>query len=177
MDEPVGEDMADQTQQRIGRVRPPRVQITYDVEIGNAIQVKELPFVVGVLADLAGDNTSGKKLKDRKFVEIDNESFDDVLESVEPTLNFVVPNKLDETSENIPVSLKFGKLGDFHPMALIRQVDKLRETYEKRKALNALLAQIYINDDLASALNEVITSSASDDDLRGKLQELLKKLA
>lgn len=168
--------MADQTQQRIGRVRPPRVQITYDVEIGNAVQVKELPFVVGVLADLAGD-TQGKKLKERKFVEIDNETFDDVLESMEPSLNFVVPNKLDDTSENIPVSLKFQRLGDFHPMSLIRQVDKLRETYDKRKALNALLAQIYINDDLASALNEVITSSATDDDLRQKLQELLKKLA
>lgn len=167
--------MADKTQHKIGRVRPPRVQITYDVEIGDAIQVKELPFIVGVLADLAGD-TESKKLKERKFTDIDNETLDDVLGSMEPSLSFTVPNKIDDSSANIPVELKFERMGDFHPMSVIRQVDKLRETYEKRKALNALLAQIYINDDLASALNDVISSSASDEELKTKLQDLLKKL-
>lgn len=167
--------MADRTQHKIGRNRPPRVQITYDVEIGDAMEVKELPFIVGVMADLAG-HTKGEKFKDRKFVQIDKDNFDDVLESLEPSLSFPVPNKIDDKSENIAVDLKFSSIKDFGPMAVVQQVDKLRETYEKRQALNALLAKIYVNEDLASSLNDVISSSASDDELKGKLQELMKKL-
>lgn len=167
--------MADQTQHKIGRNRPPRVQITYDVEVGDALEVKELPFIVGVLADLAGHSSSAK-LKDRKFTQIDKDNFDDVLASMDPSLQFVVPNKLDTSSENLPVKLKFEKLKDFSPMSIIRQVDKLRETYERRNALNALLAKIYVNEDLATALNDVIRTSASDEELKNKLGELIKKL-
>ncbi|MCA9524710.1 MAG: type VI secretion system contractile sheath small subunit [Myxococcales bacterium] len=167
--------MADQTQHKIGRNRPPRVQITYDVEIGDAMEVKELPFIVGIMADLAG-HADQPKLKERKFVQIDKDNFDEVLGSVGPSLSFTVPNKLDSTSEHIPVDLKFDRLGDFEPMAVVSKVDKLRETYERRNALNALLAKIYVNDDLASALNEVIRSTGSDEDLKKKLEELKGKL-
>ncbi len=167
--------MADKTQHMIGRNRPPRVQITYDVEVGDAMEVKELPFIVGVLADLSGDSTA-KKLKERKFVQIDKDNFDEVLASLEPSLNFVVPNRLDDSSENLALDLKFQKLSDFDPMSIIRQVEKMRETYERRSALNGLLAKLYVNDDLASALNEVIASSATDEELKVKLQELMGKL-
>lgn len=167
--------MADKTQHKIGRNRPPRVQITYDVEIGDAIEVKELPFVVGVLADLAGDTDLGK-LKDRKFVQVDCDNFDEVMASLAPSLSFTVPNRIDDSSENIPVDLKFNSRADFDPMSIIQQVDKMRETYEQRNALNALLAKLYVNDDLSGALNEVIASSASDEELKSKLQELMGKL-
>jgi type VI secretion system protein ImpB len=167
--------MADKTQHKIGRNRPPRVQITYDVEIGDAMQVKELPFIVGVLADLSGDSEA-KKLKERKFVQIDRDNFDEVMASLEPSLNFVVPNKLDDASENLAVDLKFQGLSDFDPMSIIKQVDSMRDTYERRNALNALLAKLYVNDDLASSLNEVIASSATDEELKTKLQELMGKL-
>lgn len=167
--------MADRTQHKIGRNRPPRVQITYDVEIGDAIEVKELPFIVGVMADLAGDTDAGK-LKERKFTQIDKDNFSEVMASISPSVSFTVPNKIDSTSENLPVDLTFESLADFGPMAIIRQVDKLRETYDRRTALNALLAKLFVNDDLATALNEVIQSSASDDELKSKLQELMKKL-
>jgi len=167
--------MADQTQHKIGRNRPPRVQITYDVEIGDAMEVKELPFVVGIMADLAGQGEQ-PKLKDRKFVQVDKDNFDDVLASYGPRLSFTVPNKLDATSEHIPVDLQFDRLSDFDPMAVVGKVDKLRETYERRNALNALLAKIYVNDDLASALNDVIRATGSDEDLRKQLEELKKKL-
>ena len=80
--------MADQTQHRIGRNRPPRVQITYDVEIGDAVEVKELPFVVGIMADLAGDTTQ-KKFKERKFTQIERENFDEVMENIGPTKSVV----------------------------------------------------------------------------------------
>ncbi len=167
--------MADKTQHKIGRNRPPRVQITYDVEIGDAMQVKELPFIVGVLADLSGDSEA-KKLKERKFVQIDRDNFDEVMASLEPSLSFVVPNKLDDASENLAVDLKFQGLSDFDPMSIIKQVDSMRDTYERRNALNALLAKLYVNDDLASSLNEVIASSATDEELKAKLQELMGKL-
>lgn len=167
--------MADQTQHKIGRNRPPRVQITYDVETGGAIETKELPFVVGVLADLAGD-TEQKKFKERKFTQIDRDNFDEVLESVAPSLSFVVPNQLDSASENLAVELNFNKMSDFGPLSVVQQVDKIRETYERRNALNALLAKIYVNDNLASALNDVIRSSGTDEELKTKLQELMEKL-
>ena len=167
--------MADRTQHRIGRNRPPRVQITYDVEIGDAMEVKELPFIVGLMADLAG-HSKGPKFKERKFTQVDGDNFDEVMSSMEPSLSFPVANKIDKSSENIAVDLKFNSMADFSPMAVVQQVDKLRETYEKRQALNALLAKIYVNEDLASSLNDVIASSASDDELKGKLEELQKKL-
>lgn len=159
----------------IGRNRAPRVQITYDVEIGDAMEVKELPFIVGILGDLAG-HSSQPKLKERKFVQVDGDNFDDVLAGYSPSLSFTVANKLDDSSENIPVELSFDRLADFGPMAVIGKVDKLRETYERRNALNALLAKIYVNDDLASALNEVIRSAGSDEELQKKLEELKSKL-
>jgi len=167
--------MADQTQHRIGRNRPPRVQITYDVEIGDAVEVKELPFVVGIMADLAGDSTL-KKLKERKFTQIERENFDEVMENIAPTLSFTVPNKIDDKGANLPIELQFNKLSDFGPMAIVNQVDKIRETYDRRSALNALLAKIYVNDDLATALNDVIRSSETDEDLKGQLAQLMKKL-
>ena len=77
--------MAESTQHKLDRIRPPRVQITYDVEVGDAIEMKELPFVVGVLADLAGKPAEEPpKLKERKFVEIDRDNFNDVMESIAP---------------------------------------------------------------------------------------------
>jgi type VI secretion system protein ImpB len=167
--------MADQTQHRIGRNRPPRVQITYDVEIGDAVEVKELPFVVGIMADLAGDTTQ-KKFKERKFTQIERENFDEVMENIGPTLSFTVPNKIDDKGQSVPIDLKFSALSDFGPMAIVNQVDKIRETFDRRSALNALLAKIYVNDDLATALNDVIRSSETDEDLKGQLAALLKKL-
>ena len=167
--------MADNTQHKIGRNRPPRVQITYDVEVGDSIQVKELPFVAAVVADIGGDADLGK-LKDRKFVQIDRDNFDEVMSSVTPSVSFTVANKIDDSSANLPVELKFTKRSDFSPMSVIAQVDKMRDTWERRNALNALLAKLYVNDDLSSALNEVIASSASDEELKTKLQALMGKL-
>lgn len=168
--------MADSIQHKIGRNRPPRVQITYDVEIGDAMEVKELPFVVGMMADLAG-HTPQPKLKERKFVQVDGENFDEVLSSYAPSLSFTVPNQIDNEGEHVPVDLTFERMSDFEPMAVVNKVDKLRETYEARQQLNALLAKIYVNDDLASALNEVIQSSGTDDDLKKALEDLKKKLS
>src|ERR687891_3024508 len=103
------------TQHKLDRVRPPRVQITYDVEVGSAIEMKELPFVMGVLGDFTGQPTEPlPKLKDRKFVEVTPDNFDDVLASMKPHLAFTVENKLSEDADapKLGVDLNFRSLDD-----------------------------------------------------------------
>ena len=87
--------MADSLQKWVGRNRPPRVQITYDVEIGDAIEKKELPFVVGLLADLSGDQVDSQpKLRDRRFVEIDRDNFNEVMAKISPKVGVKIPDVL-----------------------------------------------------------------------------------
>lgn len=103
-------------QKRLQKVRPPRVQLTYDVEKGDAIEQKELPFVVGVVADLSGQSeVQQPKLRDRKFVNIDRDNFDDVMAAVEPRAAFQVQNTLTEEGGKFGVDLKFRSLEDFQP--------------------------------------------------------------
>ncbi len=118
------------------RVRPPRVHITYDVELGGATVVKELPFVVGVVSDLSGNpEKSLGKLKDRKFVEIDRDNFDDVLKSMKPRLAFRVDNKLQDDGSEMSVELNFQKLADFNPENVVKQVQPLNDLLEVRNKL------------------------------------------
>src|ERR1700757_3670245 len=112
------------TQHKLDRVRPPRVQITYDVEVGDAIEVKELPFVMGVLGDLTGQPTEPlPKLKDRKFVEVTPDNFDSVLAGMKPHLAFSVENKLSEDADapNLKVDLHFKNMDDFEPENVAKQ--------------------------------------------------------
>ncbi|MGB6462374.1 MAG: type VI secretion system contractile sheath small subunit, partial [Candidatus Acidiferrum sp.] len=110
---------------KLERVRPPRVHVTYDVEVGDAIEVKELPFVMGVLADLSGQPTEAlPKLKDRRFVEITPDNFDSVLESFKPHLSLEVDNKLSDEADagKLRVDLDFKSLDDFDPAAVAKNV-------------------------------------------------------
>src|ERR1700732_5414968 len=105
-------------QHKLDRVRPPRVQITYDVEVGGAIEIKELPFVVGVLGDFTGNPEQPlPKLKERKFVEVNHDNFDTVLEGMKPHLSFAVENKLSEdpAAPQLKVDLQFKSMDDFAP--------------------------------------------------------------
>jgi len=148
------------TQHKLDRVRAPRVQITYDVEIGDAIEVKELPFVMGVLGDFTGQPVDPlPRLKDRKFVEVNPDNFDAVLESMKPHLAFSVENKLSEDSEagNIKVDLHFKSLDDFAPDSVARQVKPLRELLELRDRLSDLRGSMQGNDKLEEALREAVT--------------------
>ena len=150
-------------QHKLDRVRAPRVQITYDVEIGGAIENKELPFVVGVLADLSGKPTEPlPKLKDRKFVEIDRDNFNRVLEGMKPRLAFRVDNKLGGKEDSqIGVELKFKSLDDFHPEQVAQQVEPLRKLIEARQKLAELRNKLDGNDKLDELLQDVISSTES----------------
>ena len=145
--------MAESLQHKLSRVRPPRVQITYDVEIGDAIQMKELPLVVGILADLTGDTKLPTKIKERKFVEIDRDNFHGVLAGLKPTLRVKVPNKLspENAGKNISFPLSFAHLDDFHPTNIVNQVPELKALLDARQQLMDLVAKLDINDKMQDA--------------------------
>lgn len=162
------------TQHKLDRVRPPRVQITYDVEIGGAIEVKELPFVMGVMGDFTGQPTEPlAKVKDRKFVEVTPDNFDIVLENMKPHLAYSVENKLSEDPEapKLKVDLNFKSLDDFAPEAVARQVGPLRELLELRDRLADLRGSMQGND----KLEELLRESVSDKEKLAKLRSELGK--
>lgn len=147
-------------QKKLQKVRPPRVQLTYDVEIGDAIEKKELPFVAGVVGDFTGQTEQPlPKLKDRKFVNIDRDNFDEVLNGMEPRAVFQVNNRLSEDGGKFGVELKFRSMNDFSPEAVVQQVEPLRKLLEARTKLADLRNKMNGNDKLADLLTEVLSST------------------
>jgi type VI secretion system protein ImpB len=155
--------------EKVKRVRPPRVHISYDVEVGNAIEKKELPFVMGVLGDFTGQPEEPlARLKDRKFVEITPDNFDDVLASMKPHLSFTVENKLTDDPEpgKLGVDLRFRSLDDFAPENIARQVKPLRELLELRTKLADLRGTLQGNE----KLDEILRETASNEDKLKRLK-------
>lgn len=165
--------MAESTQHKLDRVRPPRVQITYDVEIGNAIEKKELPFIVGILADLSGKPVEAlPPVKDRKFVEIDRDNFNDVLAAIGPRLAFRVPNKLvKDSKDQLNIEVTFKNMDDFGPVEIINQIPALKKLFDGRQRLRDLLTKLDGNDNLDALLKDVISSTESQAALKKDLGE------
>jgi type VI secretion system protein ImpB len=152
--------MADSLQHSLDRVRRPRVQVTYDVDTGSAIERKELPFVVGVMADLSGQPAEpNAPLKQRKFVPLDRDNFQDVLAKSNARVATRVNNVLADDNTQLPVELKFRSLEDFEPEQVAKQIPVLRELLEMRTQLSNLLGKLEGNDKLEKLLSEVIESS------------------
>jgi type VI secretion system protein ImpB len=152
--------MAESTQHKLDRVRPPRVQITYDVEIGDAIVMKELPFIVGIMANLSGQPEEAlPPLRDRKYVEIDRDNFNDILKSIAPRLALKVKNTLANDDSSLGVELKFNHLDDFSPLNLIKQIEPMRKLYEARTRLADLTTKLDGNDKLDALLQDIITNT------------------
>lgn len=149
----------DSVQKRLTKVRPPRVQMTYDVEVGDAMESKELPFVVGVMGDFGGNPAvPQKRLKERNFVSIDSSNFDEVLSGVNPVLNFQVQNRLGGEGE-FPVELRFNGMQDFRPEAIVRQVEPLNKLLEARSKLADLRNKLAGNDRLEDLLTDVLQNT------------------
>jgi type VI secretion system protein ImpB len=147
-------------QKKLDRVRRPRVQITYDVETNGAMQKTELPFVVGVIADLSGSPKEKlRPMKDRKFVNIDRDNFDTVLERSTPRVAFKVDNKLTDDDTKLGVELNFKNMGDFDPAKVAMQVPALRELLEMRHRLDQLLSKMEGNDKLEEMLTQIMGDS------------------
>ena len=144
-------------QKKVGRVRPPRVQITYDVQVGDAIEKRDLPFVVGVLADLSGmPNKPLPPIAKRKFVAIDRDNVNDVMKKIGPRLAFKVPNRLNEDDTKLNVELNFESMDDFQPAKIAQQVTPLRKLLELRNSLANLRSSLIGNEKLDNLLQEVV---------------------
>lgn len=151
--------MADSLQKWVGRNRPPRVQITYDVEIGDAVEKKELPMVVGIMADLSGHPaTPLPKMKERRFVEVDRDNFNDLMGKISPRLDLSVPDTM-KGEGNLKVELNFKEFDDFHPEAIVKQVPRLAKLLEARQQLRDLLAKLDGNDELDGLLDQIIQNT------------------
>ena len=169
--------MPESLQHKLDRVRPPRVQITYDVEIGGAIVRKELPLVVGVLADLSGQQEQPlPKLKERKFTEIDRDNFNDVLAACSPRLTMRVPNRLapEGADSDLNVELKFRHMDDFSPLSVLLQIEPLQKLFEARPRLTDLIGKLDGNDKLDSMLQQVLANSEDLKQLQAATQSPVK---
>lgn len=165
--------MAESIHKKLERVRAPRVHISYDVETGGAIEMKELPFVMGVLGDFTGHPAEPQaRLKDRKFVEVTPDNFDDVLASMKPHLAFTVDNLLSDepNAGKIGVDLKFESLDDFSPDRVAQQVDPLRKLLELRQQLADLRGSLQGNDKLEEILQTMLSSEDKMNLLKAEIE-------
>ncbi|MDR0942837.1 MAG: type VI secretion system contractile sheath small subunit [Holosporales bacterium] len=167
--------MAESKQHTLDRIRKPRVHITYDVEIGDAIEKKELPFVVGVLADLSGNPENPlPNIKNRKFVEIDRDNFKEVMEIINPRLVLRIANRISDENPEISVELTFKDMSDFEPRRLAKNIPVLAALYNKRTNLKNLITKMDGNDPLEMILTQIMKSN---DNLRKLKKELDEKIA
>jgi len=144
-------------QKKVGRVRPPRVHITYDVQVGDAIEKRDLPFVAGVMADLSGlPDKPLPPIAKRKFVAVDRDNINDVMKKIGPRLAFKVPNRLSEDDTKLNVELRFESMDDFQPASIAKQVSPLRKLLELRNSLANLRSSMIGNDKLESLLKEML---------------------
>jgi len=163
---------SESVQKRLTKIRPPRVQMSYDVEIGDAIESKELPFVMGVVGDFGGNSeVEQKRLKERKFVGIDRDNFDEVMKGVEPRAAYRVSNELGEDGGQFAVDLKFKSMEDFRPESVVQQVEPLRKLLEARTKLADLRNKLAGNDKLEDILNDVLSSTEKLAQLSGAKPE------
>jgi len=169
--------MPESTQHKLDRVRPPRVQITYDVEIGDAIVMKELPLVVGIMANLSGKPEEPlPPLRDRKYVEIDRDNFNDIMKSVGPRLALRVDNKLvakgegnGEGGEKLSAVLNFSNLDDFGPLNVLKQIEPLARLFEARTRLADLLTKLDGNDALDALLQDVVKNTEGMQEIKASV--------
>ena len=162
--------MPESTQHKLDRIRPPRVQITYDVEIGDAIVMKELPFIVGIMADLSGEpEVPLPPLRERKYVEIDRDNFNDIMKSIGPRLALRTPNRLTPDGGFISAELKFNSLDDFSPVNVLKQVEPMRKLFEARSRLADLLTKLDGNDALDALLQDVLKNTDGLNELKASV--------
>lgn len=147
-------------QKKLQRIRPPRVQLTYDVEVGDSKEIKELPFVVGVLGDFSAASELEKtKLKDKKFINVDLDNIDEVMQSLAPRAAFQVENTLTKEGGRMSVDLTFNAVQDFRPENVVQQVDPLRKLVEARERLTDLRNKISNNERLEDLLDQILKNT------------------
>ncbi len=161
--------MAESVNEKLKRVRKPRVHITYDVDTEGSMVQKELPFVMAVMGDYTGNASAPQKaLKDRKFVQIDRDNFNDVMSRIGPAMTAKVDNTLTGDGQ-IGVNLKFNSLDDFEPGKIVEQIEPLKKLLETRNKLKDLLAKADSSDKLESLLEQILQNDEDVKKLAGDL--------
>jgi type VI secretion system protein ImpB len=163
--------MSDNIHEKLGRVRKPRVHITYDVETSGEQQLRELPFVVGVLGDYSGDNSAARKpLKDRRFINIDRDNFNETMARITPALNFRVDDMISvNAGKQFDINLQFHSLEDFEPENLVRQIAPLNALLDARNKLRDLMTKVDRSEQLETLLEQILQNS---DELAALAQQL-----
>ena len=162
--------MADSSQQRVGRVRPPRVQITYDVEDGGATETRELPMVAGVVSDLSGDGEDPSVYAERRFVEVEQGGVDRLMGQISPKLQFSVADQPSgKEDQEIGVQLDFNSIDDFSPMGVAAQIPSTAKLLEARRQLTDLFGKVEANDKLDGILGSVLADADKQTSLRNAL--------
>lgn len=160
----------DSVHDKLKKVRKPRVHITYDVETEGAVEVKELPFVVGVMGDFSGDPTEPlAPLRDRKFIQIDRDNFDQVIRRMSPGLEYRVENTLAGDGSEMVVNLKFESIEDFEPGRVIDQVAPLKKLLETRNKLRDLMTKADGSEQLEGMLESILKDQSQLDRLKTEL--------
>ena len=160
----------DSVHDKLKKVRKPRVHITYDVETEGAVEVKELPFVVGVMGDFSGDPTEPlAPLRERKFIQIDRDNFDQVIRRMAPGLQYRVENTLAGDGSEMVVNLKFQSIEDFEPGRVVEQVEPLRNLLATRNKLRDLMTKADGSEQLENLLESILKDPAQLDRLKGEL--------
>jgi type VI secretion system protein ImpB len=148
-------------QTKISRVRKPRVHIIYEVETEGATVQRELPFVVGVLADLSGNAGQEKRpFRERKFIQIDRDNFDDVMTKIGPALTFKVENTLADDGSEISVDLKFNSMADFEPGRIVNQIEPLKNLLEIRNQIRDLMTKADRSEELEEILENILQDNS-----------------
>jgi len=161
------------SQHRNCGVRPPRVQITYDVEDGDAVDSRELPMVVGVLSDLSGDSTDSTQYAERSFEDIRPGGVDKYMARLSPTLSFDVSDAISgEKDAQIKANLNFNSLDDFSPMGVASQLPQTMKLLEARRQLADLYGKVEANDTLDGILGEVLADADKRNQLKSQLDGL-----
>jgi len=156
--------------EKLKRVRRPRVHITYEVETEGAEILRELPFVVGIMGDFSGDPTQPlRPLSERKFIQIDRDNFNEVMARMTPGLNLRVDNKLADDGSQMAVSLKFNSIEDFEPARVAEQVPALKALLETRNKLRDLMSKVDRSEQLESLLEQILTNENELKSLSGQL--------
>ena len=162
--------MAESLQHKLDRVRKPRVHITYDVEIGDAMEKRELPFVIGVLGDFSGNPTKKlDPLTKRKFIQVDRDNFNDVMARMTPGATFRVENTLKDDGSELAVQLQFNSIDDFEPANVVKQVEPLRKLLETRNKLRDLMTKVDVSEDLENVLQQVLENTDQLEKFRNEL--------
>ncbi len=162
--------MSDGIHDRLGRTRPPRVHLKYKVWVGDAEKELELPFVVGVVGDFSLNPTQPlRPLRERRFIEINRDNFDEIMKRMAPGVNMRVENTLEGDGSEIGVQLKFSSMKDFEPAAIVDQVPALKKLQEARDQLKALLSRVDRSPDLEEIVEKYLKNP---DDIKKLSAEL-----